>query len=50
MPHSIDMDVGEDGLSTLLGVVANTYNSLDSHDVNNGVQMSITGFQNRFNG
>ena len=50
MPHGIDVNVGEDGLSTLLGVVANTYYSLDSHDVHDGFQMSITGFQNRFNG
>ena len=50
MPHGIDVNVGEDGLSTLLGVIANTYDSLDSHDVNNGFQMSVTCSQNWFNG
>ena len=50
MPHGIDVNVSENGLSTLLGVVANTYDSLDSHDINNGFQMSVTGFQNGFNG
>ena len=38
MPHGIDVNVGEDGLSTLLGVVANTYDRLDAHNLNNGLQ------------
>ena len=50
MPHGIDVNVGEDGLSTLLGVVTNTYDRLDAHNLNNGFQMAVTGFQNRFDG